>query len=51
MQDAQGAIEAFGQAARELRHAELTWHYERISVLARMNAGEFAYARTRLFLT
>ena len=38
------AADAFGAAARELHHAELIWHYERMLVILRMNAGDFAYA-------
>jgi DNA-binding winged helix-turn-helix (wHTH) protein/tetratricopeptide (TPR) repeat protein len=45
---AQRALDAFGAAARELRHAELIWHYERMCVVFRMNAGDFEYARQRL---
>ncbi|HKP61281.1 MAG TPA: AAA family ATPase [Polyangiales bacterium] len=45
---AQRAVEAFGAAARELQHAELIWHYERMCVVFRMNSGDFEYARQRL---
>jgi DNA-binding winged helix-turn-helix (wHTH) protein len=45
---AQRALDAFGTAARELQHAELIWHYERMGVVLRMNAGEFELARRRL---
>jgi DNA-binding winged helix-turn-helix (wHTH) protein/tetratricopeptide (TPR) repeat protein len=45
---AQRALEAFGTAARELHHAELIWHYERMCVVLRMNAGEYEFARRRL---
>lgn len=36
------SIEAFGAAARELRHAELEWHYERACLVLRMNRGALA---------
>lgn len=42
------AVETFGAAARELQHAELIWHYERMLVILRMNVGEFSHAKTRL---
>jgi hypothetical protein len=45
---AQRALDAFGAAAQALKHAELIWHYERLCVIMRMNAGDFAYARTRM---
>jgi DNA-binding winged helix-turn-helix (wHTH) protein len=45
---AHDALELFGAAARELQHAELIWHYERMRVVLRMNHGEYAYARLRL---
>jgi DNA-binding winged helix-turn-helix (wHTH) protein/tetratricopeptide (TPR) repeat protein len=45
---AQRAIDAFGVSSRELHHAELIWHYERMCVVLRMNAGEFEFARRRL---
>jgi hypothetical protein len=45
---AQRALDAFGAASQALKHAELIWHYERLTVIMRMNAGDFAYARTRL---
>lgn len=45
---AQRAIDQFGASARELHHAELIWHYERICVVLRMNTGEFDFARRRL---
>ncbi len=45
---AQSAIEGFGAAAKELHHAELIWHYERMCVVMRMNSGDYAFARTRL---
>lgn len=48
----QGNVEAavretdvFGRAARELRHAELVWHFERMRAVLRMNMGELAAAR------
>jgi len=37
--------DVFGRAARELRHAELVWHFERMRAVLRMNVGEFAEAR------
>jgi eukaryotic-like serine/threonine-protein kinase len=40
--------EVFGRAARELRHAELLWHYERMVAVLRMNVGDFAQARESL---
>jgi eukaryotic-like serine/threonine-protein kinase len=40
--------EVFGRAARELRHAELLWHYDRMCAVLRMNVGEFAEARESL---
>jgi tetratricopeptide (TPR) repeat protein len=48
MLGAQRALDAFGTAARELRHVELMWHHERLAVIMRMNSGEFAYVRERL---
>jgi DNA-binding winged helix-turn-helix (wHTH) protein/tetratricopeptide (TPR) repeat protein len=45
---AERTLEAFGAAARELQHAELIWHYERMRVVMRMNAGDFEQARTSL---
>jgi len=45
---AQRVLDAFGTAARELHHAELMWHYERMCVVLRMNAGEFELARRKL---
>jgi DNA-binding winged helix-turn-helix (wHTH) protein len=35
------AIEAFGAAARELKHPELEWHHRRAGVVHRMNRGDF----------
>ena len=37
----ENAIEAFGAAARELRHPELEWHCRRARVVHRMNGGDF----------
>jgi DNA-binding winged helix-turn-helix (wHTH) protein len=45
---AQRVVDTFGSAAHELHHAELIWHYERMLVVLRMNAGDFAYAKLRL---
>lgn len=45
---ARRAADAFGSAARELHHAELIWHYERMLVILRMNAGELGYAAAAL---
>lgn len=41
-------IEVFGNAARDLKHAELLWYYERMCAVQRMNVGEFAHAREQL---
>jgi DNA-binding winged helix-turn-helix (wHTH) protein/tetratricopeptide (TPR) repeat protein len=35
------AIDAFGAAARELKHPELEWHHRRARVVHRMNRGDF----------
>jgi DNA-binding winged helix-turn-helix (wHTH) protein/tetratricopeptide (TPR) repeat protein len=48
VEDAAHETEVFGRAARELRHAELLWHYERMRTVLRMNVGEFAEAREAL---
>jgi DNA-binding winged helix-turn-helix (wHTH) protein/tetratricopeptide (TPR) repeat protein len=45
---AQRAVDAFGASSRELQHAELIWHYERMCVVLRMNSGEYEFARRRL---
>ncbi len=42
-----GLLQRFTAFARELRHAELIWHCERIAALMHVNAGEIAQARAR----
>jgi DNA-binding winged helix-turn-helix (wHTH) protein len=37
----QDAIDAFGAAARELKHPEFEWHHRRVGVVQRMNRGDF----------
>jgi DNA-binding winged helix-turn-helix (wHTH) protein/tetratricopeptide (TPR) repeat protein len=37
----QDAVDAFGAAARELKHPELEWHHRRVGVVQRMNRGDF----------
>jgi eukaryotic-like serine/threonine-protein kinase len=37
----QDAIDAFGVAARELKHPEFEWHHRRAGVVQRMNRGDF----------
>ncbi len=34
-------VAALGAAARELKHPELEWHYQRAAVVQKMNRGEF----------
>ncbi|MET0391348.1 MAG: hypothetical protein ABW321_35570, partial [Polyangiales bacterium] len=48
LEQAKRALDSFGEAARELRHAELIWHYDRLCTILRMNKGELAHARTEL---
>src|ERR1700755_1153558 len=47
-EQARRTVDAFGASARELQHAEVMWHYERMYVVLRMNAGEYEFARRRL---
>ncbi|HET6336362.1 MAG TPA: AAA family ATPase [Polyangiales bacterium] len=48
LRQAERAVDVFGAAARELKHAELIWHCDRMRVVMRMNAGEYAYAKLQL---
>jgi eukaryotic-like serine/threonine-protein kinase len=41
MKAVERSIEAFGAAARDLRHPELEWHHQRAGVVHRMNRGDF----------
>jgi DNA-binding winged helix-turn-helix (wHTH) protein/tetratricopeptide (TPR) repeat protein len=45
---AQQVVDELGSTATRLHHAELIWHYERMCVVLRMNAGEFDYAKGAL---
>jgi DNA-binding winged helix-turn-helix (wHTH) protein len=45
---AERAVDLFDVAAHELKHAELIWHCDRMRVVMRMNAGDYAYAKVQL---
>jgi tetratricopeptide (TPR) repeat protein len=45
---ARRAADGYGAAARTLRHAELLWHYDRMLIVMRMNAGEYVYSGSAL---
>jgi hypothetical protein len=48
VEGARRETDVFGRAARELRHAELLWHYDRMCAVLRMNVGDFQQARESL---